>query len=175
MTVGTGVMALSLQKRELIFSRKDIYSLLFLLFWSVNHIRKFTKSMENRSCFRCLVKCFISSTEIEWHANCFVNSEWKWRTTCCPHTVKASVSTISKEIPFQFDKKYSVKIQSFTVMIFIEIESGDLIVISCFKFAVFVNCNHWSWFAMRAMVAPPISAQNHPAPPPIGQPLNYNK
>ena len=73
MTVGTGVMALSLQKRELIFSRKDIYSLLFLLFWSVNHIRKFTKSMEKLS-FRCLVKCFISSTEIEWHANCFVNS-----------------------------------------------------------------------------------------------------
>ena len=101
MTVGTGVMALSLQKRELIFSRKDIYSLLFFLFWSVNHIRKFTKFC----CFRCLVKCFISSTEIEWHANCFVNSEWKWRTTCCPHTVKASVSTISKEIPFQFDKK----------------------------------------------------------------------
>ena len=125
--------------------------------------------------FRCLEKCFISSTEIEWHANCFVNSEWKWRTTCCPHTVKASVSTISKEIPFQFDKKYSVKIQSFTVMIFIEIESEDLIVISCFKFAVFVNCNHWSWFAMRAMVAPPISAQNHPEAPPIGQPLNYNK
>ena len=92
-----------------------------------------------------------------------------------PHTVKASVSSISKEIPFQSSKKnLMVKIQSFTVMIFIEIEFRDW-VISCFKFAVFVNCNHWSWFAMRAMVAPPISAQNHPEAPPIGQPLNYNK
>ena len=106
--------------------------------------------------FRCLEKCFISSTEIEWHANCFVNSEWKWRS---PILLKHPFRQFLRKYHFNLAKKLD----------------GENSILYCYDF-------HRNWISrlgnfmlqirrfcklkplvmvcdMPAMVAPPISTK----------------